>query len=106
MDLITMSIWFNFINWWFFRSIKIYFKKISRFNDSIMMCFTKYIWKSFWCNSWNWTLKSYGHVLNKYQITVLVSFEIKSINYGIANNADTGINTLTRRYILKIFNNK
>ncbi|GBC15622.2 hypothetical protein GLOIN_2v1776914 [Rhizophagus irregularis DAOM 181602=DAOM 197198] len=36
------------------------------------------------------TLKSYGHTLNKYQITALVSSEIKSINYGIANNT-TGI---------------
>ncbi|PKK58517.1 hypothetical protein RhiirC2_720463 [Rhizophagus irregularis] len=43
------------------------------------------------------TLKSYGHALNKYQITALVSSEIKSINYGIANNTGIGINSLTRR---------
>ena len=45
------------------------------------------------------TLKSYGHALNKYQITVLVSSEVKSMNYEIASNIGIGINTLTRRYI-------
>ncbi|RIA97629.1 hypothetical protein C1645_813871 [Glomus cerebriforme] len=43
------------------------------------------------------TLKSYGHALNKYQVTALVSSEIKSINYGIANNTGIGINSLIRR---------
>lgn len=55
------------------------------------------------------TLKSYGHTLNKYQITALVSSEIKSINYGIANNTTgIGINSLTRRYIqyFQFFNYK
>ena len=46
------------------------------------------------------TLKSYGHALNKYQITTLISSEIKSVNYGIANSTGTSIATLTRRYIL------
>ena len=46
------------------------------------------------------TLKSYGHALNKYQVTALVSSEIKSINYGKAEGIGTGINTLIRRYIL------
>jgi hypothetical protein len=46
------------------------------------------------------TLKSYGHALNKYQVTALASSEIKSINYGIANSTGIGTNSLTRRYIL------
>ncbi|GBB97397.1 hypothetical protein RclHR1_29880001 [Rhizophagus clarus] len=43
------------------------------------------------------TLKSYGHSLNKYQVTALVSSEIKSINYGKANSIGTGITSLVRR---------
>ncbi|RHZ60331.1 hypothetical protein Glove_355g33 [Diversispora epigaea] len=43
------------------------------------------------------TLKSYGHALNKYKITSLVSSEIKSLNYGKADAARTGITTLVRR---------
>src|SRR5204863_8256958 len=46
------------------------------------------------------TLKSYGHALNKYQITALVSSEIKSVNYGKADSIGTGITTLERRYLL------
>ncbi|RHZ58754.1 hypothetical protein Glove_368g17 [Diversispora epigaea] len=38
------------------------------------------------------TLKSYGHVLNKYRITALVSSEIKSFNYGNASCNGHGIN--------------
>jgi hypothetical protein len=45
------------------------------------------------------TLKSYGHALNKYQVTALVTSEIKSINYGKTDSAGSGIITLTRRYI-------
>jgi hypothetical protein len=45
------------------------------------------------------TLKSYGHALNKYQITALVSSEIKSVNYGMANSMGTGITSLIRRYV-------
>ena len=45
------------------------------------------------------TLKSYGHALNKYQVTALVSSEVKSINYEKADNTGTGIATLKRRYI-------
>src|SRR6185436_8058559 len=37
------------------------------------------------------TLKSYGHAVNKYKVTALVSSEVKSINYGKANNNGTGI---------------
>jgi len=51
------------------------------------------------------TLKSYGHALNKYQVTRLVSSEIKSFNYGEADGTRTGITTLTRRYILFIYKN-
>jgi hypothetical protein len=40
------------------------------------------------------TFKSYGHALNKYQVTALVSFEIKSINYGKADSTGFGITTL------------
>ncbi|GES87690.1 hypothetical protein GLOIN_2v1776914 [Rhizophagus clarus] len=43
------------------------------------------------------TLKSYGHSLNKYQVTALVLSEIKSINYGKANSIGTGITSLERR---------
>ncbi|PKY34245.1 hypothetical protein RhiirB3_532766 [Rhizophagus irregularis] len=43
------------------------------------------------------TLKSYGYDLNKYQITTLVSTEIKSVNYGVADSTGTGITTLARR---------
>lgn len=46
------------------------------------------------------TLKSYGHALNKYQVTALVSSEVKSINYGKADSTGAGITTLERRYIL------
>jgi len=49
------------------------------------------------------TLKSYGHALNKYQVTALVSSEIKSINYGKTNNTGTGIATLVRRYIFNYY---
>ena len=52
------------------------------------------------------TLKSYRHVLNKYQITALASSEIKSINYGIANSTGIGINSLTRRYLNVLIINK
>src|SRR5947208_12659383 len=45
------------------------------------------------------TLKSYGHALNKYQVTALVSSEVKSMNYGIADATGIGITTLTRRYL-------
>jgi|GEM_PF-3028675 len=48
------------------------------------------------------TLKSYGHSLNKYQVTALVSSELKSINYGEADGTGIGINTLTRRYDILI----
>ena len=56
------------------------------------------------------TLKSYGHALNKYQVIALVSSEIKSINYGIANNTGIGINSLIRRciffyYFIYLFGN-
>ncbi|GBC15363.2 hypothetical protein GLOIN_2v1776914 [Rhizophagus irregularis DAOM 181602=DAOM 197198] len=43
------------------------------------------------------TLKSYGHALNKYQVTALVSSEVKSINYGKADSTGAGITTLERR---------
>ncbi|PKC59181.1 hypothetical protein RhiirA1_400138, partial [Rhizophagus irregularis] len=43
------------------------------------------------------TLKSYGHALNKYQITALVSSEVKSLNYGKADSTGTGVTTLIRR---------
>lgn len=46
------------------------------------------------------TLKSYGHALNKYQVTALVSSEIKSVNYGKADSIGTGISALLRRYLL------
>ncbi|CAG8601640.1 4927_t:CDS:2 [Diversispora eburnea] len=39
-------------------------------------------------------LKSYGYALNKYQITVLVSSEIKSFNYGNASCNRHEINNL------------
>src|SRR4051812_28636775 len=45
------------------------------------------------------TLKSYRHALNKYQVTSLVSTEVKSFNYGIADATGISINSLTRRYI-------
>jgi hypothetical protein len=45
------------------------------------------------------TLKSYGHALNKHRVTALVSSEVKSINYGKANSAGTGITNLIRRYV-------
>ena len=50
------------------------------------------------------TLKSYGHALNKYQVTTLVSSEIKSINYGKTDSTGSGITTLIRRYVLIIIN--
>ncbi|CAG8672655.1 3000_t:CDS:2, partial [Cetraspora pellucida] len=43
------------------------------------------------------TLKSYGHSLNKYQVTALVLSELKSINYGKSDGTRIGINTLTQR---------
>ncbi|RHZ81287.1 hypothetical protein Glove_122g148 [Diversispora epigaea] len=43
------------------------------------------------------TLKSYGHTLNKYQFTALISSEVKSINYGKADCNGFGITTLVRR---------
>ncbi|RHZ76745.1 hypothetical protein Glove_194g86 [Diversispora epigaea] len=43
------------------------------------------------------TLKSYGHALNKYQVTAIFSSEVKSNNYGKANNNGTGIAVLKRR---------
>ena len=51
------------------------------------------------------TLKSYRSALNKYQVTRLVSSEIKSFNYGEADGTGTDITTLTRRYILFIYKN-
>src|SRR5436305_8177679 len=52
-------------------------------------------------DSSTYTLKSYGHALNKYQVTALVSSEVKSINYGKANNTETGIATLKKKvYII------
>ncbi|RHZ82966.1 hypothetical protein Glove_102g94 [Diversispora epigaea] len=48
-------------------------------------------------------LKSYSHALNKYQIIALVSFEVKSINYGKADCNGFGITTLARRYITNFF---
>jgi hypothetical protein len=45
------------------------------------------------------TLKSYGHSLNKYQITSLFSAEVKSVNYGSANCIGSGVSTLARRYL-------
>ena len=50
-------------------------------------------------NFFTHTLKSYGYTLNKYQVTALVSSEVKSINYEKADNTGTGITTLKRRYI-------
>jgi hypothetical protein len=50
-------------------------------------------------DSFTQILKSYGHVLNKYQVTALVTSEIKSINYGKTDSARSGIITLIRRYI-------
>ena len=50
------------------------------------------------------TLKSYEHALNKYQVTILVSSEIKSINYGKTDSTGSGITTLIRRYVLIIIN--
>ena len=50
------------------------------------------------------TLKSYGHALNKYQITMLVSSEIKSVNYGKTDGTGTGITTLVEGiYIINIY---
>ncbi|GET66626.1 uncharacterized protein OCT59_000534 [Rhizophagus irregularis] len=48
------------------------------------------------------TLKSYGYALNKYQITALVSFEVKSFNYG-KDSTGTGITTLIRSVFKNIF---
>ena len=45
-------------------------------------------------DSSTYTFKSYRHTLNKYQVTALVSFEIKSINYGKADSTGFGITTL------------
>jgi len=47
------------------------------------------------------TLKSYGYTLNKYQITTLVSSEIKSVNYGKVDSTGTGITSLIRRYMCR-----
>ncbi|RHZ88109.1 hypothetical protein Glove_26g51 [Diversispora epigaea] len=46
------------------------------------------------------TLKSYGHAVNKYKVTALVSSEVNSINYGKADNNGTGISTLTRSFAM------
>ena len=46
------------------------------------------------------TLKSYRHALNKYQVTALVSSELKSVNYGITDAAGISITSLIRRYSL------
>ncbi|CAG8622937.1 2418_t:CDS:2, partial [Diversispora eburnea] len=46
-------------------------------------------------------LKSYGHALNKYQITALVSSKIKSFNYGNTSCNGYEISNLTRRIIEK-----
>src|SRR5205814_710849 len=55
-------------------------------------------------DSSTYTLKSYGHALNKYQVTALVSSEVKSINYGKANNTETGIATLKKKvYIINYY---
>ncbi|RHZ81760.1 hypothetical protein Glove_117g324 [Diversispora epigaea] len=43
------------------------------------------------------TLNSYGYALNKYKITALFSSEVKSLNYGNADNIGTGITKLARR---------
>ncbi|CAH1761767.1 4196_t:CDS:10, partial [Entrophospora sp. SA101] len=42
------------------------------------------------------TLQGYGHALNKYQITALESSEVKSFNYGNANNVGSGMHFLSR----------
>ncbi|GBC31427.2 hypothetical protein GLOIN_2v1541965 [Rhizophagus irregularis DAOM 181602=DAOM 197198] len=57
----------------------------------------EFILKKYPGDSSTQTLKSYGHTLNKYQITALISSEIKSVNYGIANSMGTGIASLMRR---------
>ncbi|CAG8436595.1 9372_t:CDS:10 [Diversispora eburnea] len=51
------------------------------------------------------TLKSYGHAVNKYQVTALVSSEIKSINYRKVENIGTGITTLKRSFHLEVYLN-
>ncbi|EXX62758.1 uncharacterized protein OCT59_011490 [Rhizophagus irregularis] len=48
-------------------------------------------------DSFTQTLKSYRHSLNKYQVTRLVTSEVKSFNYGDADGTGTGITTLARR---------
>ncbi|RIA83429.1 hypothetical protein C1645_833862 [Glomus cerebriforme] len=42
------------------------------------------------------TLKGYGNALNKFQITALVTAEIKSVNYGTSNHTGMDFNYLSR----------
>ena len=42
------------------------------------------------------TLKGYGNALNKFQITALVTAEIKSVNYGTSNHTEMDFNYLSR----------
>src|SRR6185369_2273330 len=44
------------------------------------------------------TLQGYGHALNKYQVTALESSEVRSFNYGNADNTGSGTHFLSRRY--------
>jgi hypothetical protein len=43
------------------------------------------------------TLQGYGHALNKYRVTALVSSEVRSINYGNADSTGSGIHSISRR---------
>nr|CAG8602237.1 16007_t:CDS:2 [Entrophospora candida] len=52
------------------------------------------------------TLQGYGHALNKYQITALESSEVKSFNYGNANNVGSGMHFLSRRDYQKQMSNE
>ncbi|CAJ0915777.1 4888_t:CDS:2, partial [Entrophospora sp. SA101] len=52
------------------------------------------------------TLQGYGHALNKYQITALESSEVKSFNYGNANNVGSGMHFLSRRDYRKQMSNE
>jgi hypothetical protein len=42
------------------------------------------------------TLKGYGHALNKFQITALITSEIKSLNYGTSSHSGMELNSLSR----------
>jgi len=42
------------------------------------------------------TLKGYGNALNKFQITALVTAEIKSVNYGTSNHTGMDFDYLSR----------